>query len=203
MRMVLAGMVSVGTAFAVVLSLGFWIHGRTNAILDSLFGFLAAVAIAVISGWIMCLLLGYSPWRYALRRTRQAPMPSGWAQRRAAAQQAYAENPEATATCEHLQPIERAMRFSGVRVSLLEVSEYAPVIMAQCRINVPEVNRVFNLPAWVYYKEGFQSERPPDDTPRADIFCGECLKTHRTRAIVSVLHPAECRTDTPWFPTPP
>ena len=55
MRMVLAGMVSVGTAFAVVLSLGFWIHGRTNAIPDSLFGFLAAVAIAVISGWIMCL----------------------------------------------------------------------------------------------------------------------------------------------------
>ena len=203
MRMVLAGMVSVAAAFAVVLSLGFWIHGRTNAIPDSLFGFLAAVAIALISGWLMCLLLGYSPWRYALRRTRQAPMPSGWAQRRAAAQQAYADNSEALASCAHLQPIERAMRIAGVSVSLLEVSEYAPVVMAKCRINVRELNRVFNLPASVYYKEGFQPERSPDDNPRADIFCDECLKTNRTRAIVSVLHPAECRTDTPWFPTPP
>ncbi len=95
------------------------------------------------------------------------------------------------------------MRIAGVQVSLMEVSDYAPVVMAECRINVPELNRVFSLPAWVYYKEGFQPERSAYDNPRAGIFCGECLKTHRKRAIVSVLHPAECRTETPWFPAPP
>ncbi len=64
MRMVLAGMVSVAAALAVVLGLGFWIHERTTAIPDSLFGILAAVAIAVVAAVILCLLLGFSPWRY-------------------------------------------------------------------------------------------------------------------------------------------
>ena len=204
MRIVLAGMVAVAAAFAVVLGLGFWIHERTSAIPDTLFGWLAALAIPLIAGWIMCLLLGFSPWRYRLpHQGRLYTAPPALGQFRAAAQRAYAENPNATEACAHLRPIEHAMRRAGVKLSLLDVHEYAPVVMAECRINVPELNRVFHLPAWIYYQEGFQPERSPYDNPRADIFCEQCLKTSHMRAIVSVPHPAEWRADTPWFPSSP
>jgi hypothetical protein len=212
MRTLLAGMVAVATAFAVVLGLGFWIHERTQAIPDSLFGLIAALAIAAIAGVIFCLMQGISPWKDLARKidrigarlvNRKPTAHVEHVERRSAAQIAYSENRTRTAACAHLQPIEYAMRMAGLDVSLLERSVYHPVVKAACRINEAELKRVFALPAWVYYKEGYEPERSAWDNPRAGIICAECLKSDRSRCDILVLHPSECREDTPWFPAPP
>jgi hypothetical protein len=116
---------------------------------------------------------------------------------------AYAADVNKTAACVHLQPIERAMRLAGLDVRLLEISPYAPVVEAHCRVNVVELQRVFALPASIYYQEGYQPERSLRDNPRADIICGDCLRTDRAHSDILVLHPDQCREDTPWFPAPP
>jgi hypothetical protein len=212
MRTVLAGMAAVATAFAVVLGLGFWIHQRTGGIPDALFGSIAALAIAAIAGLITCLILGISPWKYVaykIRRigaragNRSHAAPGERDERWSFAQIAYDENRNTTAACAHLQPVEHAMRMAGVEVRLLGISEYAPVVKAACRINEAELRRVFALPESVYYKEGYEPERSPWDNPRADIICAACLKSDRSRCDILVLHPSECRGDTPWFPAPP
>ena len=119
------------------------------------------------------------------------------------AQTAYDRDPEEAAACVHLQPIERTMRAAGLKVKLLGASEWGPIVQASCRINQAELTRVFALPSSIYYREGYLPERSPRDNPRADIFCAECLKTDRARCDILVLHPDECREDTPWFPAPP
>jgi hypothetical protein len=75
------------------------------------------------------------------------------------AQIAYRNDRNATAACIHLQPIEHAMRIAGVDVRLLEQSQYQPIVMADCRINEAELQRVFTLPASVQYWERYQPER--------------------------------------------
>jgi hypothetical protein len=212
MRILLAGMVAVATAFAVVLGLGFWIHQRTDAIPDALFGLIAAVAIAAVAGTIMCLMLRSSPWESLVRHideigfrpfNRKYDAPVERVERRSIEQIAYHENLNTTAACAHLQSIEHAMRLAGMDVRLLEISEHAPVVKAACRINEAELKRVFGLPASIYYWEGYEPERSQWDNPRADIFCAECLQSNRSRCDILVLHPDECREDTPWFPAPP
>lgn len=208
MRTELAGMVAVATAFAVVLGFGFWIHQRTHAIPDDLFGLIAALAIAAISGVIICLMLGISPGKHFARKIRgfgkrKYAAPVERVHRESAQQIAYHENQDTTATCAHLQPIEHAMRKAGVDVRLFARSDYGATVNAACRINEAELRRVFALPASVYYREIYQPERSPWDNPRADIICAECLKTDRSRCDILVLHPDECREETRWFPAPP
>ena len=40
-------------------------------------------------------------------------------------------------------------------------------------------------------------------TPRADIFCRDCLESDRARCDIQAMHTEECRPDTRWFPSPP
>ncbi|MEP7364601.1 MAG: hypothetical protein ABI972_15200 [Acidobacteriota bacterium] len=120
-----------------------------------------------------------------------------------AARAAYRDNPDATASCEHLQAVELAMRMAGLSVELFGGGEHQPVVRAACRINEPELRRVFTLPEAVFYKEGYEAERTPHDFPRADLICQSCMATNRARSDILVLHPDECRDDTPWFPSPP
>jgi len=87
-------------------------------------------------------------------------------------------------------------------VQRLEISPHAPIVKANCRINLPALMQVFSLPS-IYYKEGYQPERHEFDNPRADLICRECLTAARERCDILVLHPDECRPDTPWFPLPP
>jgi hypothetical protein len=105
MRTLLARMAAVATAFAFVLGLGFWIHRRTSAIPDALFGLIAALAIAAIAGLIMCFMLRISPWKRLARRigeigarpaNRKHTVHLERADPRSAAQIAYDENRNTT-----------------------------------------------------------------------------------------------------------
>lgn len=122
---------------------------------------------------------------------------------RAVRQDAYDKDPSQTVSCVHLAPIERAMRAAGLKIRLDKYLEHGPSVAVTCRINVPELQRVFALPMSIYYRECYQPERSSLDNPRADIFCGGCLESDRSRCDIQVLHPEECQPDTPWFPAPP
>ncbi len=212
MRSLLAAMFSVATGFTAVIAGGFWIHEKTRAVPDQLFGFLAAVSLAIITGTVYCVLMRIVPWRHLPSRIelpiwwthdRELPAPKPYVRPLTPEQAAYQADPSALATCEHLQPIERSMRAAGLAVQLEQLSVHGPTISARCRINQAELIRYFNLPDWIYYREGYEPERSQWDNPRADIFCGECIKGDRGRCDILVLHPDECRPDTPWFPSPP
>ena len=205
MRVPVAGMIAVAAAFVVVLPAAFWIHERTPGISDDLFGTMVAISIAAISGLLVCLMLGMSPWKGVARRlrtSRAAPVirDERAEAERLAAQRAYAADTNATAACVHLQPIEHAMRLAGVEVRLCGISEYGPIVKAACRIDDAELRRMFELPEWVAYREAYSPERSPWDNPHAYILCARCFETDRSRCNLSVLHPSECREDTPWFP---
>jgi hypothetical protein len=212
MRLVLAGMVAVATAFAVVLGLGSWIRPKASDISDDLFGTIAAVAIAVLSALVMYLILKASPGGESVGRAagigrlfpkRRSSIAPSASRGPSAAQMAYQRDPQSTAVCVHLQPIEHAMKAAGLNVTLLELSDFSPAIKALCRINEHELRRVFALPEWIAYREGYEPERTPRDHPRADIFCSRCLPSMPSRADILVLHPDECANGTPWFPSPP
>jgi hypothetical protein len=208
-RSILVVMAAVAIAFAVVIWFGFWIHTKTNAIPDNVFGAVAYVGIFAIAFFLTCLALKISPWSgwtvqemFGPKAVKQRPVVS-YPKSPSTAQIAYLLNPEATATCEHLQPIERAMRAAGIEVRLLEASAHGPIVRATCRVNDGELRSVFQLPPSVYYREGEEPDRGQFGTPRADIFCGYCLKTDRARCDIWVMHPRECVDGTPWFPTAP
>jgi hypothetical protein len=203
MRTFRAAVLAVAVAFAVVLGLGFWIHRQPQTISDDVFGWIAGISIGAIAVVIFCGLRGIAPWKTLARAaTPQSPLPSR-VRPNDAAQSAYRENSNATATCVHLQPVERAMRHAGLDVRLLEASEYRPAIRAACRINEGALRQAFSLPDSISYREGYEPERYAFDNPRADLVCAICLQSNRTRCDILVLHPDEWRTDTPWFPVPP
>jgi hypothetical protein len=103
----------------------------------------------------------------------------------------YNENPQTTATCVHLEPIERAMRLAGTRLRRLT----GPNVRAQCRIDEAGIKRRFAPPASVQYREWYQPAHERDN-PQAEISCVEC------RSAIDVIHPGQAREHTPWFPTP-
>ena len=95
-----------------------------------------------------------------------------------AAHIAYEVNLATTATCEHLVPMERAMRRSGMDARLLP------------------------LPEFVYYEERYHPERWQFDNPRANVVCEKCREAGR-RSGIEVLHPDLCGAETRWFPSIP
>ncbi len=202
MRTLWSAMVAVAAAFVLAIGFGFLLQGSSVRMPDERFGVLGGIAIAVIAGAIYCSLTGTWP-SFSLRRAPQKPMRHvEGIYLRALRQDAYDADPTQTVSCAHLAPIELAMRNAGFRMRLFEYPEYGPVVSADCRINVPELQRVFALPESVFYREGYQPERSSFDNPRADIFCRDCMKSDRARCDIQVLHPEECRPDTRWFPLP-
>jgi hypothetical protein len=112
---------------------------------------------------------------------------------------AYHENPNATATCIHLQPIEHAIRLTGVEPYLFtnawEPDAAAlPHIRVDCRINESELKRQFILPESVSYQEGYQPERSEHDNPWATLSCGAC------QSAIDLVHPEWPHAETKWFP---
>jgi hypothetical protein len=206
-------MIAVAAAFTVVLPLGFWLRPRVPSISDNTFGLIAGIAIPVLAIALFCAILRISPWKPTLsaldqilffRFARRAtPPPAPRVHKPSPAQLAYASDCNLTASCRHLEPIERAMRLAGIHVQLLEGSPYAPVVQATCRINLAALTQVFAIPPSIVYKEGYQPERSEFDNPRADIICRECLTSDRARCDILVLHPDEWLPDTPWFPSAP
>ncbi len=105
---------------------------------------------------------------------------------------AYNENPDRTATCAHLQPVERAMRAAGIEARLHTTG----TVIAKCRIDYPAFQRAFPLAPPVRYAEFFESDRGSDDFPTAFLICDE------HRSLVRTLHPAEAAARVaPVFPT--
>ncbi len=114
---------------------------------------------------------------------------------------AYRENPKATATCAHLQPVERAMRAAGIVPRRLTEPWYRgfaslSMVEADCRINQAELPR-FHLPGSVQYASGYSPERSEWDNPWARLTCGVCASR------IDLVHPEYPRTTTVWFPSPP
>jgi len=115
---------------------------------------------------------------------------------------AYEENPELTATCPHLETIERDIRRSGIRTHLFTESwekSFAPLphIQAACRIFGVELLRRYALAGSVDYREGYQPERHESDNPWAQLACQAC------QSRIDLVHPEWPREDTRWFPAPP
>lgn len=105
------------------------------------------------------------------------------------AQIAYDQDPDARVTCEHLQPIEGAMREAGLFIQPFGDS-YARV---QALIDPAELSRLYPDPQ-VTYREFCLGERSPDDYPMAQITCAE------HQSVIDATPPREAGPDTPTFP---
>jgi hypothetical protein len=105
---------------------------------------------------------------------------------------AYAEDRLRLATCEHLQPIERAMRAAGIETRLTNLCLVAP-----CRVDQAALGERFVLPESVHYTEMHVPDRSIHDPPVAFIQCDVC------RTFIDVIHPSQAAADTPWFPSAP
>jgi hypothetical protein len=106
------------------------------------------------------------------------------------AQIAYNEDPDMAVTCQHLQPIERDLRRSGIRVRWL----HSMTVSAKCGIDRATIERHYRLVPPTYYVEDYQGERDARDYPTAFFSCKTCL------SAISVMHPDQTRSDTPIFP---
>jgi len=106
------------------------------------------------------------------------------------AQIAYDLDPDATATCRHLRPVEAAMRAAGLEVRLIA----PPQVRAPCRIDEPALWTQFEHPRSVSYLEMFLGGRAAEDDPVAYLRCEGC------QATIDVLHPNLARGETPVFP---
>ncbi len=105
---------------------------------------------------------------------------------------AYAEDRNATTTCDHLKAIEQAMRSAGIYVRMRNMGD----ITAQCRIDDVAMRHAFNSSPVVRYAEFFISDRCPDDIPAAFLICDE------HKSIILTFHPAETYADrSPLFPS--
>jgi hypothetical protein len=218
MARTLAVMAAVMVAFAVVLGFGFWFHQKPAGVSDEVFGVAAGLALVAISFVLVRLLTVLSPWDWRgggpmfgpwltrrkgkLTLAERSARQVAYVEERKARQAAYLRDPTATATCPHLQPVERAMRLAGIDMRLLELSELGPVIQARCRVNELELRRIFGLPASIKYVEGYEPDRGMYGNARADLVCGDCVETDRGRCDLLVLHPEQCVETTPWFPAP-
>lgn len=109
------------------------------------------------------------------------------------AQIAYDLDRHQTATCPHLQPIERALRDHG-----LYLRRWAgPDVEAQCCVDETGLARRFALPSSVRYAEPTAYDRSLEDPPAALIHCSLC------RSSIHLIHPAMARRQTAWFPAKP
>ncbi|HEY3836244.1 MAG TPA: hypothetical protein VGL72_06715 [Bryobacteraceae bacterium] len=112
---------------------------------------------------------------------------------------AYNENPAATATCVHLQPVERGIRDGGIVPRLLTEPwnrGFSPLasVRADCRIDEPELRRRYTLAASVRHVTGYQPERSEFDNPWAELRCGNC------NSHIGLVHPEWPGRATAWFP---
>ena len=103
----------------------------------------------------------------------------------------YDLDPHATACCEHLAPIESAMRATGVKMRLAGPS----AVTAECCVDAEALARTFAPPANVSYQEWYARDRAPEDPPASLVYCATCPSN------LWVLHATERRRDTPMFPS--
>ncbi|MEO5794845.1 MAG: hypothetical protein ABIP34_07470 [Rhodoferax sp.] len=108
------------------------------------------------------------------------------------AQIAYSEDPRSTATCVHLQPIERAMRATHLVVR----RTYNADVTAHCCIRQDAFAQRFGNAALALYGEHHDIDRSVYDPKSALFWCQPCSSQ------LWVVHPEEAAPQTPWFPAP-
>ncbi|MBL8696810.1 MAG: hypothetical protein JNK67_00470 [Alphaproteobacteria bacterium] len=96
------------------------------------------------------------------------------------AQIAYDLDAATTATCAHLQPVERAIRAAGIKVRRWA----GPDVGADCMIDTAALARRFVLPASVRYEEPAPYDRATEDSPVALLRCAAC------RSSIIAWHPS-------------
>ena len=102
----------------------------------------------------------------------------------------YDLDPTKVATCEHLQPIERAMREAGITVRL----ENGLRVEANCRVDPGALYSRFSLPPVVQYATPTPSGRSFENPLPAMIVCT------RDESKIDVVHRADATPETPFFP---
>lgn len=106
------------------------------------------------------------------------------------AQIAYNEDPAHTATCVHLQPMERKMRAAGIVVRLL----HGPAVQADCQIHLRQLTQEYGTEAAALYVERHDIDRSYHDPKTAMFWCPAC------QSNLGVVHPEEAGAATRWFP---
>jgi hypothetical protein len=173
--------VGVGAGFVLMIAAGFRISGGpAPAGLDHALWPAAAVLAAVIAWFVRVMV---PRWRGHAVRRRAAER---WTGDGIAADL----DPQALACCEHLQPVERALRRAvpGVEQQA-ERHVYAP-----CQLDVSALRRKYTLADCVRYEEPVYRDRQGDDEPGSQLRCIACQCTIRA------VHARVAREDTPVFP---
>jgi len=101
---------------------------------------------------------------------------------------AYDLDPNHLASCEHLQPYERAMRRAGIPLNL----GHAQYLSANCCVDIEALDRQLPRPPEVHFLE------IPGD--RYGDALNAVLRCTAHQNSIYVVHTTEARPDTPWFP---
>ena len=196
-RGLLLAMLSVAAAFVLVIGGGFLLV-RSGARIASSGALPVVTGVALVAAaFVITRLLGIpTGGRTATVRRAVSAAPQNVPQHPQVPGElgaTYANDPNMTITCPHLQPFERAIRAAGITVTPGGKS----LVAANCRIHRRGLEGPFKLPESVVYREYFLAERYNEDIPMAGLQCNSC------NSWITVLHPVECHLSTPWFPAPP
>ncbi len=101
----------------------------------------------------------------------------------------YDLDPQATATCAHVAPVETAMRAAGVEVRMSGVNS----VYAKCLVDEEAFARSFDLSGGARYQELRTFDRGGEELS-ALVTCDAC------RSYIWVLHPTVAAAGTPVFP---
>jgi hypothetical protein len=173
----------VASGFWVMLAVGFRLHDQPIPVeVDKGLLPAAVVLIATVSWGLRAL------WQR--RSSRVIRDPSVAIDEHKARVAEYERDPRATACCEHLAPIESAMRATGLRVQ----PGGSGAAVASCCIDMEALAQKFSLPESVKYQEWYSPDRSGQDPPHALLYCAAC------ESRLWVLHTGEALPGTPTFP---
>ena len=182
-RGVLIAAAGIFSGFWVMLALGFWLHDQPipvelrGGVLPAALVFVATVVIGLRVLWQR---------RSARIRNEQRDIVAEHNARVAA----YESDPYAIACCEHLAPIESAMRRAGLRVQPSGQGSAA----VNCCIDMDALARQFTVPESVRYNEVYSPDRSGLDPPHATLCCSAC------ESRLWLVHVGEAKPETPRFP---
>jgi hypothetical protein len=163
--------------------------------------------LGVVEGLLIAAIAAAITW-FFLRKIPAKPrnpkyglMVNRW--ERTTVQVAYDADLNVTASCIHLQPVERAIRKARIDVHLFDPPRYGPIIRAECHINEAALRRDFSLPASIVYREEYRPEVSDREEPHANLCCRECPDPDSPQCNILVVHPIDKFPERPWFPSPP
>jgi hypothetical protein len=214
-------MAAVAAGFFLMLKLGFILHNDPQPAVFANTALTGAsiVVIGVVIVWGIGRVMRLRPWEKArIRREHAAYVSQAVAERdRRVAELAanpatakyaplvergedwsdeniaYFQDPQAVATCAHLQPIERAMREAGIASRRARKR----AVIAACRIDLARLQDSFHIAAPVRYAEYYAGDRSEEDFPTAFIICDA------DTSMIHTLHPDEAGAGAaPVFPAP-